>query len=106
MFFDQSLQAQVEANQPYTSNAQALTTNVNDGILAAEADTFDPMMEYVLLGRHVTDGILGWIRIGIVPTEGRVVSAMNAYHNGGGVQAGSLSLFNLGWHRRSRHAFW
>lgn len=32
-------------------------------------------MEHVLLGEHVTDGILAWIRIGIDPTERHTTSA-------------------------------
>ncbi len=79
MFFDQSLQAEVETNQPYTANTQSLTTNAEDGVIATEARSSDPMMEYVLLGERVTDGILGWISIGINPTDSRQVRAWGQY---------------------------
>ncbi|ERF72710.1 hypothetical protein EPUS_04763 [Endocarpon pusillum Z07020] len=79
MFFDQSLQAEVETIPPYTANTQDLTTNAEDAILATEARSSDPMMEYVLLGERVTDGILGWISIGINASESRPVSAWGQY---------------------------
>ena len=92
LFFDQNLQAKVEAYKPYSSNAQALTMNVEDGILASEADTSDPIMEYVFLGRHVSDGILGWISIGIDPTETSMVSAKERYCKEGGAEKGGCDF--------------
>ena len=79
MFFDQSLQAEVETYQPYTANTQGLTTNAEDAILATEASSSDAVMEYVLLGERVIDGILGWISIGINATESRHVRAWGQY---------------------------
>lgn len=79
MFFDQSLQAEVERNQPYSTNAQSLIKNADDAVLATEARSSDPMMEYVLLGEQVTDGILGWISIGINATDSRQVRAWGQY---------------------------
>jgi hypothetical protein len=86
LFFDQSLQAKVEANEPYIFNTQTLTMNAEDGVLATEAESSDPMVKYVYLGNAVTDGILGWISIGIDPRETRKASAMTTYHKDGGVQ--------------------
>jgi hypothetical protein len=94
-FFDQSLQAEVEAFEPYSRNAQPLTKNTEDMVLAAEADTSDPMMEYVLLGKSVTDGILGWISIGIDPTEARNVYATSTYYESGGVQGSLVHIVPL-----------
>ncbi len=88
LFFDQSLQADVETYEPYSSNTQALTSNAQCMILASEANTSDRMMEYVLLGDCVTDRILGWIRIGIDPTETRNAGATPTYYRVGGLQAG------------------
>ena len=85
IFFDQDLLEQVEATEPYSTNSQAVTTNEEDSILAQEADTSDPMMEYVLLGDSVSDGLLGWITVGIDPTENRTVSAAATYYESGGV---------------------
>lgn len=84
IYFDQSLQAEVEVHEPYTANQQPLTLNTEDGVLAFEADIADPMVEYVLLGQDVRDGILGWISIGIDPSETRSVSAREKYFNPGG----------------------
>jgi hypothetical protein len=98
MYFDQSLQAEVEAYEPYRSNPQPLTSNTEDGLLAFEAGTTDPMMEYVLLGRDVEDGILGWISIGIDPTETRPVSAKEKYYKAGGAQPEVSAAMRLrGW---------
>ena len=36
------------------------------------------------LGRDVEDGILGWVSIGIDPTESRFVSAKEKYYATGG----------------------
>lgn len=95
IFFDQSLQAEVEANEPYTSNMQALTPNSEDVVLATEANASDPMMRYVFLGKNVTDGILGWVRIGIDPTATHTASAGATYYNGGGVQAGVSGVLGV-----------
>jgi hypothetical protein len=77
LFFDQSLQHLVEYQEPYASNTQSLTTNDEDSILAAEADSSDPMVRYVLLGDNVADGVLGWISIGIYPTATRDVHGIS-----------------------------
>ncbi|KAF2092606.1 putative dioxygenase [Rhizodiscina lignyota] len=64
-FFDQDLISAVEATFPYHTNTQPLTTNEEDEYLATEAASSDPMMEYVLLGDKISDGILAWISIGV-----------------------------------------
>ncbi|KAL9114062.1 MAG: hypothetical protein Q9227_001834 [Pyrenula ochraceoflavens] len=86
IFFDQDLISQVEATTPYSTNTQAVTTNEEDMILSTEADSSDPIMEYVLLGDTVSDGLLGWITVGIDPTESNTVSAAANYYAGGGVE--------------------
>ncbi|GLA19692.1 hypothetical protein AnigIFM62618_007811 [Aspergillus niger] len=65
IFFDQDLITEVEKTSPYSSNTQSLTENSDDSILETEADTTDPLMEYVLLGDSVSDGIFAWISIGV-----------------------------------------
>ncbi|KAF7346952.1 Aromatic compound dioxygenase [Mycena venus] len=64
-FMDQSLISEVETTAPYASNAQTLTTNEEDSILAQEAGTIDPMLEYVLLGDKIADGLMMWAAMGI-----------------------------------------
>ncbi|CDU24996.1 uncharacterized protein SPSC_04829 [Sporisorium scitamineum] len=67
LFFDQHLITQIEATPPYTNNTQELTTNEEDGILGEEAgvEGSDPMVEYVLLGDRVEDGVFAWATIGV-----------------------------------------
>ncbi|KAJ7870777.1 Intradiol ring-cleavage dioxygenase [Mycena olivaceomarginata] len=64
-FMDQSLISKVETTAPYASNAQTLTTNEEDSILAQEAGTIDPMLEYVLLGDKIADGLMMGAAMGI-----------------------------------------
>ncbi|KAK3375899.1 Intradiol ring-cleavage dioxygenase [Lasiosphaeria ovina] len=85
LFFDQELIGQVEASSPYAANTQALMTNAEDGILAQEAATSDPFLEYVLLGSAIEDGLLGWISFGINSTLHRDVSAAVTLTEDGGV---------------------
>jgi hypothetical protein len=94
LFFDQSLQGLVEYQEPYASNTQSLTTNDEDSILAAEADSSDPMVRYVLLGDNVADGVLGWISIGIDPTATRDVHGI--YFPGSGNQSEGYGVVESG----------
>lgn len=65
MFFDQDLISLVEAEEPYITNTQELTTNAEDSILESEAADVDPFIEYVLLGDSVSDGVFGWLAFGM-----------------------------------------
>ncbi|KAL6703429.1 hypothetical protein ACN47E_009688 [Coniothyrium glycines] len=65
LFFDQSLINEVEATSPYTENTQVLLLNEDDTIFAAEAATSDPVLNYVYLGDDISDGIFGWVTVGI-----------------------------------------
>lgn len=69
MFFDQDLISIVEAVEPYLSNTQELTTNAEDSIFAQEAADVDPVIEYVLLGDDVSEGIFGWLAFGLDTTN-------------------------------------
>ncbi|KAJ6092405.1 hypothetical protein N7467_004374 [Penicillium canescens] len=84
-FFDQDLITAVEKTTPYSTNTQQLTTNAEDGILAGEAETIDPFMEYVYLGDDVSDGIFAWISVGIDPTKDRDVTPAAYNTEDGGV---------------------
>ncbi|KAL1847159.1 hypothetical protein Plec18167_002001 [Paecilomyces lecythidis] len=85
LFFDQDLISQVEAVEPYSANTQELTTNADDDILAEEADTIDPFVQYVLLGEDITDGIFAWISFGIDATEDTTITPAAYYTESGGV---------------------
>jgi hypothetical protein len=86
LFFDQDLISVVEETSPYSTNTQDLTTNSEDSILAEEADTIDPFMEYVYLGDDVSDGIFAWITVGIDSTEDSDVTPAAYYTEDGGVE--------------------
>lgn len=85
VFFDQDLIYEVEATGVYVTNTQTLTLNEDDGILAEEAATSDPFVEYVLLGSTVEDGLLGWLAFGIDPTLSKSVNAAATLYETGGV---------------------
>ena len=85
MFFDQDLVTLVEATEPYISNTQELTTNAEDSIFAGESDGYDPVVEYVLLGDDVSEGIFAWIAFGQDSTAAYNISAAATLTENGGV---------------------
>ncbi|PUU75910.1 Intradiol ring-cleavage dioxygenase [Tuber borchii] len=90
-FFDQSLISAVSAVSPYSANKQTMTQNSEDTILAEEAGSMDPVMEYALLGDGVEDGILAWITVGIdVSADHSVSSAATWTEHGGVANAGGM----------------
>jgi hypothetical protein len=85
MFFDQDLLDLVELVEPYSSNTQELTTNEKDGFFMQEAEGYDPMVEYVLLGEDVSEGLFGWVTMGIDSTYTRKVYVAGYWTDEGGV---------------------
>ncbi|KAF2171637.1 hypothetical protein M409DRAFT_17874 [Zasmidium cellare ATCC 36951] len=86
IFFDQSLIAAVEANAPYNTNTQELTTNADDSILGEEAADMDPFVEYVYVNpEDITEGVLAWITLGIDPTADEGISSAATIYKDGGV---------------------
>lgn len=84
MFFDQDLIEAVDLVEPYASNTQAITDNSDDSILSEEAGDVDPMVEYVLLGDDVSEGIFGWLAFGMDSGASyNVTPAANLYAEGG-----------------------
>lgn len=67
LFFDQELISQVEATSPYNTNTIAVTTNEEDRVFSDETEntTSDPVVEYVLLGDDLSEGLFGWITIAV-----------------------------------------
>ena len=67
VFFDQDLISQVEVTSPYNTNTNNLTTNAEDRVFSDETEntTSDPVIEYVLLGDDISDGLFGWITIAV-----------------------------------------
>ncbi len=97
LFFDQDLISQVEASSPYSSNTQNITTNAEDSIFAQEADSegSDPVLEYVLLGDKIEDGVFAWTSIAVDVDAKYNTSAAAAYTKDGGV-ANEQSLNGMG----------
>ena len=85
MFFDQDLVTLVEATEPYASNTQQLTTNAEDNIFSGEAEGYDPVVEYVLLGDDISEGIFAWISFGMDATAAYNISAAAYWTANGGV---------------------
>ncbi|KAL5492671.1 hypothetical protein ACEPAI_4118 [Sanghuangporus weigelae] len=85
VYFDQDLISQVEELEPYSTNTQELTENSEDHILAEAADDIDPVMEYVLLGDDISDGILAWSSLGIDTTASYTVWSAATLTEDGGV---------------------
>jgi hypothetical protein len=84
IFFDQDLISQVEATDAYKVNQQVLTRNVEDYLFFEEAAGMDPVVEYVLLGDDIKDGIMAWISIGIDPTADKDIIAAAAVYSESG----------------------
>jgi hypothetical protein len=89
VFFEEALRTKVEATSPYSSNTAAITTNDADMWAPQQASpNYDPLMEYVFLGRGVKDGIFGWISIGINVTANYTVDfPAGSWTDHGGVPA-------------------
>ena len=85
-FFDQDLIATVEETSPYSSNTQPLTMNAEDIILLQEARTIDPFVEYVLLGDDISDGIFGWISMGLDGRQNKEIPPAAYWTEDGGVE--------------------
>ncbi|KFA70071.1 hypothetical protein S40285_03316 [Stachybotrys chlorohalonatus IBT 40285] len=85
-FFDQSLITEVEALAPYSTNTQELTLNEDDSILAEEAATTDPFLDFTYLGDSVADGLFAWLAFGINTTYSSEVSPASFLYESGGVE--------------------
>ncbi|KAH7261581.1 Intradiol ring-cleavage dioxygenase [Fusarium tricinctum] len=85
MYFDQDLIDAVEKFAPYNTNTQAITVNFEDAFLASGLETSDPIMQYVLLGDSVEDGILSRLSFGIDPDYATTIYAAAARYKEGGV---------------------
>jgi hypothetical protein len=66
LYLDQDLLDQVLTTSPYSLNSMQRTANAQDGLLAVSAaNGADPIVEYVLLGNDVQQGIFAWINFGV-----------------------------------------
>lgn len=87
IYFDQELLHAVEQTRPYKANAQPVTLNKDDLTFNIEEITgTNPIMEYVLLGDDVADGVLGWMTLGVNTSSVREVYHAAAMYESGPVQ--------------------
>jgi hypothetical protein len=76
VFFDQSLIDEVTATiSPYKENKNPRFKNKNDDIMATTTlGKVDNVVEYVLIGDKLEDGIFAWMNFGIDTTRNRTVN--------------------------------
>ncbi|TLD37195.1 extracellular dioxygenase-like protein [Venturia nashicola] len=84
LYLDQDLLNLVEKQDPYRSNKAPLTLNKEDALLMqGSAGGADPVLEYVLIGKEVGDGVFGWINFGVDINAKRKMRAASACDEGG-----------------------
>lgn len=89
-FFEESWNDAVYATTPYVENTNNRTYNDEDGILdQANADGNSAFLDLELLGDDVSDGILGYITIGVDSTAAYSINNGN-YLNSTGPDVESL----------------
>ncbi len=84
LYFDQDLLDQITIVPPYSENKYLRLKNNQDILMAVTTvGRHDPVVEYVLLGNRVEDGVFGWINFGIdARTDIKVVPAAECGANG------------------------
>jgi hypothetical protein len=66
LYFDQDLITEVEKTAPYNTNKQFLVQNKYDFLMwQAASGVADPVVEYVMLGPKIEDGLFGFVNFGI-----------------------------------------
>ncbi|KAI0475619.1 Intradiol ring-cleavage dioxygenase [Xylariaceae sp. FL0804] len=96
-FFDQDLVNELETLEPYASNTQSWTKNDEDHVLTQEAlaTGVDPVVDYVLLGDSLSDGVFAWVSMGIDPTDTYYVSSAVEHTEDGGIENACFQMINL-----------
>ena len=86
VFFDEALLQEVNAVEPYVS-VRNHTTNIDDYLYSILIlKSFDPHLKYAYKGENITDGVVGWLRIGIdlaVSSEVVAEGTLGIPNNGG-----------------------
>lgn len=91
IFYDQDLIDYINGNvYPYTMNNITLTENDEDRVFITETSTdSDPVLNYVLLGDKVEDGLFAWISIGVDPDAEYTTEAASVLTEDGGYATGN-----------------
>lgn len=96
-FFDQELITLVETKEPYTRNTQKFKLNADDWYLAEEAATINPLIEYVLLGDDVSEGVFGWMSFGMdINNAFNITPAAFLRENGGEPNLAAAAAWIIG----------
>ncbi|KAI1333969.1 aromatic compound dioxygenase [Xylariaceae sp. FL0016] len=87
-FFDQDLLNEVEATYPYTTNTQDWSQNSEDGLIMEETavEGIDPVVEYIMIGDDISEGVFTWISVAINSTLNYEVGAASYIEADGGHQ--------------------
>jgi hypothetical protein len=96
LYFDQDLLEQVEKMPPYNTNQQFWFKNNQDALMgASSAGGSDPVLEYVVIGGKLENGIFAWINYGIdSKTNQRVFSAAECTADGCKEGKGLMDIFS------------
>jgi hypothetical protein len=95
LYFDQDLVDIVETYPPYNTNKQFLTKNAVDFTMySGTLNNADPVMEYVLLGKDVRDGVFAWINFGIDSKTAKKVNAAAECSAGGCKPSGFFAFIS------------
>ena len=79
LYFDEDLIDLVTAKPPYTANKFPRMRNHQDRLMIMGAGGgADPIVEYVLLGKDLKDGVFAWINFGVNGTLNRNIRAATA----------------------------
>jgi len=91
IFWDAALITAVNSIEPYVSNTDVITANVDDNVYPDEAVGYDPVPNYMYLGGDIADGLFAWTTVGVDLTKDSDISAAAALTASGGVQDDSTS---------------
>lgn len=83
MFYDEDLNNKVVAISPYNTTAMQRTYNDEDSILAQEnSNGYSGFVDASLIGSDISEGVLGFITVGVDSRARYSVSSYNYYATG------------------------
>jgi hypothetical protein len=83
MFFTDELTTEIVALSPYNKNTNTRTYNAQDSILAQEnSNGYSAYVDTSLIGSDISDGLLGFITIGVDSRAEYEVESYNYYTGG------------------------
>ncbi|KAL3475746.1 Intradiol ring-cleavage dioxygenase [Aspergillus californicus] len=98
IFFDEHLRGEIYKYYPYTLQDGVPIVLDSDYSFIGEAASagYDPYLQYVLLGNNVTDGIFGWMRMGINTSASYPLTAVSRLGEDGGTALRDLAAYVSG----------